>query len=207
MAFSARFFRVISSVVFLTACATESPLPSISQLLLTPSTVTIVAGQSTQLIAAVTTSPAGSSFKVSWTTADSASATVDSTGLVLGKAEAEVSICATATPDGGGSSMKRCATVFVMPTTSCPGLNGSLIPALDSIHVGDVVHFQIPAAQLAGRNAGEIRWTVDYPAVATIDSLTGALTATSVGGTDVIATDPLASSPCPHQWNAIVIVH
>ena len=183
-------------------------MPSVSQVFVTPSSATIAAGQSLPLIAAVTMSPTGSSYKVSWSSADSLSASVDSTGLVLGKAASPgVSICATATSGSNSSSVKGCATVVVMPPIPCPGPNGSLIPALDSIHVGDVVQFQIPAAQRAGRAANEIRWSVDHPATATIDSLTGALTATSAGGTNVIATDPLVTSPCPHQWNAIVIVH
>jgi hypothetical protein len=74
------------------------------------------------------------------------------------------------------------------------------------LRVGDTGQYKIPASQLSGRNAGEIRWTVDYPAIVRIDSLTGVFTTLSVGGTDVIATDPVLESPCPHLWHAIVIV-
>jgi hypothetical protein len=68
------------------------------------------------------------------------------------------------------------------------------------------MQFQIPAAQLAGRSPNEIRWTLDFPATAKIDSLTGVMTAVGPGGTDVIATDVLLTSPCPHEWRATVLV-
>ena len=196
------------AIALLTACTYESTSPSVTQVQVTPATLTIATGQSSQLTAAINTAPPSSGYRMSWTSADSTSASVDSTGLVLGKtASPGVAICATAIATGMTSGMKGCATVTVSPSMLCPGPAGSLIPANDTLHIGDIAQFQIPAAQLAGRNANEVRWTADVPATATVDSMTGLVTAKGIGGTNIFANDPVATSPCPHQWHAIVIVH
>ena len=101
--------------------------------------------------------------------------------------------------------MKSCATVMVSPSV-CTSPPGSLIPSADTMHVGEVVHFQIPAAQLAGRDPTLIRCKIDSTAVARVDSLTGVVTALSIGPADVLATDPSTTSPCPRDWRAPVVV-
>lgn len=203
-----RFFRFAFAAVLLAACAPTSPKPTVSTVLVAPASATISVGQWVRIVATVSTNPGGSAYSVTWTSSAAAAATVDSTGLVAGvSASPGVSICAIASAGDLGSGVRSCATVVVSPAPICPGPTGALIPAADTMHVGDKVQFQIPAAQLAGRGANEIHWTVDVPATATIDSLTGFVTAVSVGSTDVIATDPLLSSPCPHEWQARAIVH
>jgi uncharacterized protein YjdB len=190
------------------ACDSTSPKPSISQVLIAPGTATISTGQSVRIVATVSTNPIGSVYALTWTTSNPAAATVDSTGLALGiSASPAVSICATATTGSVSSEVGTCATLTVTPAPSCPGPTGILTPAADTMHVGDVFQFQIPAAQLTGRSPNEIRWTSDFAAAARVDSLTGVVTAVSAGGTDVIATDVLLTSPCPHEWRAMVVVH
>ena len=204
---SARFVRLVLATAFLAGCAPTSPKTSIVQLLVAPVTATVSVGQSVRLVATVTTNPGGRAYALTWTSSDADAASVDSTGLAEGMAASPaVSICATATAGSVSADVQACATLVVSPAPACFGPSGSLIPSVDTLHVGDVAQFQIPAAQLVGRDAGEIRWTVDYPATASIDSLTGVVTAVSVGGTDVMATDPLLTSPCPHDWRAVVIV-
>jgi hypothetical protein len=75
------------------------------------------------------------------------------------------------------------------------------------MHVGDVAQFQIPATQLSGRIPGQIRWSVDNPAPASVDSLTGVVTAVSAGTTNVRAVYLPLSPPCPHEWRAAIVVH
>lgn len=199
---------LIAAMAAIAACEPTSPRPSIRQVLVAPGTATISAGQTVRIVATVSTNPTGSAYAVTWTSSNSAAATVDSTGLTLGiSASPAVSICAIATTGSASSEVGSCATLTVSPAPLCPGPTGSLIPSADTMHVGDVMHFQIPAAQLAGRSTNEIRWTVDFPATARIDSLTGVVTAMGAGGTDVIATDVLLTSPCPHEWRATVLVH
>jgi uncharacterized protein YjdB len=194
-------------VALIAACETTSPRPTIGAVLLAPDTATISIGQSVRIVATVNTNPNGSAFDLAWATSDPSKATVDSTGLIHGISAGQVSICVTATSGGGNSSVKSCASLTVYPNPLCPGPDGQLVPSIDSMHVGDVAQFQIPAAQMTGRTAGEIRWSVDNPAPAKIDSLSGVVTAVSPGSTNVIATDPLVGSPCPHLWRAMVLVH
>ena len=204
---SIRFFRLGLAAGLLAGCAPTSPKPAVSTVAVTPDVSTISVGQSVRIVATVSTNPSGSAYAVAWTTSDAAAAVVDSTGLVFGVAASPgVSICATASTGNVSSDVTGCARIVVQPTPVCFGPSGSLIPSVDTLHVGEVAQFQIPAAQLSGRDPGEIRWTVDQPATAGIDSLTGVVTARSVGGTDVVATDQLSTSPCPHDWRAIVIV-
>jgi uncharacterized protein YjdB len=204
---SIRRFRLAFVTAFLAGCAPTSPTPSILQVQVAPGTGTISPGQSLRIVATVTTNPSGGAYAVTWTSSNAQAASVDSTGLALGVAASPaVSICATASSGNARSNVQACATLVVQPVPVCSGPTGSLTPAADTMHVGDVAHFQIPAAQLSGRSPSEIRWTVDFPATAGIDSLTGVVTAVAVGGTDVIATDPLLTSPCPHVWKAVVIV-
>ena len=105
------------------------------------------------------------------------------------------------------SGIRSCATLTVQPPLVCPGPTGILIPSADTMRVGDVTQFQIPAAQASGRSPNEIRWTMDNPAPAKVYSLTGIVTAVSAGSTNVKATDLLVGSPCPHEWRAAVFVH
>jgi uncharacterized protein YjdB len=194
--------------VSIAACSPTSPMPSVSQVLMAPGSATISVGQSVRIVATVSTSPSGSTYAVTWTTSDAAAAIVDSTGLAVGiAASPAVSICATASTGSASSGIRSCATLTVQPPLVCPGPAGVLIPSADSMSVGDVVQFQIPAAQASGRSPNEIRWTVDNPAPARVDSSTGIVTAVSAGNTNVKATDLLLGSPCPHEWRAAVFVH
>ncbi len=201
---SYRLLRIPLAVVFVAGCDSMAPKASISQVVVAPGSATISTGESIHLNATVTAVPASSRFAMQWTSSDIA-ATVDSNGVVLGMSSSPgVSICATASD--AGSSMKSCATVIVSPSQPCPGPAASLIPSLDSMRVGDVVQFQIPSAQLAGRSTTQIRWALDNTAPARVDSLSGVVTALSSGGANLSATDGNSAAPCPHQWRAIVVV-
>jgi uncharacterized protein YjdB len=207
MARSTRIFGLALAAGLLAGCEPTSPAPQILQVLVAPGTATISQGETLRMVSTVTTNPPGSPYSVTWTTSDAQAASVDSTGLVLGvDPRPGVSICATASTEDLSSNMMACATLVVQAAPVCNGPDGTLIPATDTLHVGDVAQFQIPAGQMSGRTANEIRWTLDFTATASIDSVTGVVTAVSVGATHVIATDRLETSPCPHAWRAVVIV-
>ena len=214
MAHSLRTFGLALAAGLLAGCEATSPKPSIPQVPsilhvnVDPGTATISRGGTVRFAANVTTNPTGGAYSVTWTTSDAAAVSIDSTGLAVGLAPAPgVSICATVTTGNASAGVKSCATLVVDTFPVCFGPDGTLVPSGDAIRVGDVAQYQIPAAQLAGRSSSEIRWTVDYPAVATIDSLTGRVTGVSVGTSDVIATDQLSTSPCPHVWKGTVVVY
>jgi uncharacterized protein YjdB len=191
----------------LAACETSAPKPTISQVLMAPGSATISVGQSVRIVATVSTSPNGSDYALTWTTSNSAAAVVDPTGLALGISASEaVSICATASTGSVSSEVGSCARLTVSPAPLCFGPGGLLTPSADTMRVGDVVQFQIPAAQLAGRIPNQIRWSVDNSAPASVDSLTGVVTAVSAGITNVRALDLPLSPPCPHEWRANVVV-
>lgn len=197
-----------AAIAFTAACETTAPKPSISEVLVAPGNATITINQSVQIVATVSTSPSGSVYSLTWTTSDPSAATVDSTGLARGiSASGAVAICATATTGSASSDVRSCASLVVMPAPLCPGPDGQLVPSTATMNVGDAAQFQIPASQSAGRSANEIRWKVDNPVAARVDSLSGVVTAVSSGSTNVIATDPLVGSPCPHDWRAMVLVH
>jgi len=204
---AARRTMIAFATSLVAACAPTAPKASISQVLVAPGTATISVLQSVRIVATVSTSPSGSAYAVTWTSSDFGAATVDSTGLALGVAASPaVSICATASTGSVSSGVRSCATLTVSPAPLCPGPGGVLIPSADTMHVGDVVQFQIPAAQLSGRSPGQIRWSVDNPTPASVDSLTGVVIAVSAGTTNVRAVYLPLSPPCPHEWRANVLV-
>jgi len=97
-----------------------------------------------------------------------------------------------------------CGSAAVM--VPCPQAPGQLVPSSDTVGVGATALFHVSASDLALRNARQIRWSVDDPRVASVDSLTGVATATSVGVTTVRATDRLAPVSCPDSWVATIVV-
>jgi uncharacterized protein YjdB len=202
-------YRVLlPAIAVVAACAPTSPRPSVSEVLMAPSSATISVGQSVRIVATVSTSPGGSAYTLTWTTSDATAANVDSTGLAVGVSSSPgVSICATARTGSASSNVRSCSTLTVSPALLCPGPGGVLIPSADTMHVGDVAQFQIPAAQASGRIPGQIRWSVDNPAPASVDSLTGVVTAVSAGTTNVRAVYLPLSPPCPHEWRAAIVVH
>jgi hypothetical protein len=90
-------------------------------------------------------------------------------------------------------------------TVVCPAPARNLIPSADTMRVGDVMQFQIPAAELAEQNTRQIRWTTDNFQVASADSLSGSVRALGVGITSARAIDRLVAS-CPNTWVATVLV-
>ena len=88
----------------------------------------------------------------------------------------------------------------------CPKPSGHLLPSSDTVSVGATALFQVSASDLAIRNPRQIRWSVDDPRVARVDSLTGVATAISVGVSTVRATDRLAPVSCPDSWVATIMV-
>ena len=207
----ARVFSLAVCAVIVASCALErldvpqSP-KKLFDVTITPDSSAIAVGMTLQMTATVSHNTTNAAYSLVWTSSDSTKAPVDSAGLVRGKAASPgVAICATASGPGA-PAVENCATVIVMPSPQCPGPTGSLTPSVDTLRVGDVVQFQIPPAQLSGRTPGEIRWTLSNYASASIDSLTGIVTAVSAGAAGVKATDPVAASPCPHEWLATVVV-
>jgi hypothetical protein len=97
-------------------CPCGPPHPLIESVLVAPDTATITVGQTLRMTVTVRES-ADSTYSVAWSSSNATGASVDSTGLVTGKAASPgVAICATASSQG--ASVENCATVIVQPAPS-----------------------------------------------------------------------------------------
>jgi hypothetical protein len=77
-----------------------------------PTNDTIEVGMTVQMVDTITNNPTNATFAVSWRSSDTTKATVNSTGLVLGKAVSSgVAICATVVDVG--FDVESCATLNV----------------------------------------------------------------------------------------------
>ena len=154
----------------------------VSLVRVTPSTVSIIAGATTQLVAQAL--DAGSEVvegrPVIWATSNDAIATVTSTGLVTGVAAGTTNI--TATIDGVvGSSV---LTVQPVPVASV-----TLTPSSEALIVGQQLQLtatprDAASLPLSGR---AVSWSSSAPATASVSS-TGVVTALSQGTATITAT-------------------
>jgi uncharacterized protein YjdB len=148
----------------------------------TPASPTLTAlGAALQLVAEVR-EPGGASvggIRFTWTSAQPAVATVDSTGLVTAVANGTVQITATAPGGASGSTVVTVSQVAVsitMPTRYAAGIPATwtqLAEALDSN--GYVIEGQA------------FTWASLNPAIATMDASTGFVTCVGVGQVVIVA--------------------
>lgn len=94
-------------------------IPNLAYIKVSPTNATIDVGMTVQLVDTITNNPTDTTFAVAWSSLDTTKATVNSTGLVLGKAvSAGVAICATILDHGYDEA--NCATVIVQPIPPPP---------------------------------------------------------------------------------------
>jgi hypothetical protein len=105
--------RSPTETVIGTCCA-----PYSISLLVRPMNATIAVGITIQMSDTISNNPSNLAYSVWWNSSDTTKATVDSTGLVRGKAASPgIAICATAVR-AGFASVENCATVTVQPAPS-----------------------------------------------------------------------------------------
>ena len=143
-----------------------------------PATLSIEIGTGNSLSAVVTPSDADDPT-VTWTSSDGTIATVDSSGGVFGVAPGTVTITATA---NDGSGVFGTATVTVRPAVT--SVTVTLSSA--SVMVGGTVNATATVAPV-GANPG-VGWSSSDTSVATVDPISGVVTAVAVGSADIIAT-------------------
>jgi hypothetical protein len=86
--------------------------PSLVEMSVSPRTASIAVGMTVQMADTITT-PTTVTFAITWSSSNPTQASVDSTGVVTGKAVSTgVAICAEASKAGYGNS-RACGTVFV----------------------------------------------------------------------------------------------
>jgi hypothetical protein len=90
-----------------------------------------------------------------------------------------------------------------VPTEPCPRPAFSLLPATDSVAVGDTIRFA-PGPQLA-LDHGVIGWTSSNPLVAAVDE-SGLAVAVSRGSAQIGAIDGGSPVSCPDRWYGTLMV-
>jgi alpha-tubulin suppressor-like RCC1 family protein/uncharacterized protein YjdB len=152
----------------------------------TPATSALKIGESTTLSAA-TLDDAGNALTgrvVRWSTSAPNVATVDSaTGIVRAVGVGAATVSATSEGKSGSASIVVTAPVIPVATVS-------VFTALDTVEAYDVIALQAVTRDAQGGvlTGRVIRWTSSNPAVATVDSVSGALTGLDRGTVTVTAT-------------------
>lgn len=176
----------------------NAPIVDVYNVTVTPTTVALNVGETFQLAANVQPENA-TDQSVSWFSNNPAIATIDSTtGLVTAVGAGEVDVTVV-TNDGGYR-----ASAIITVTGSAPIINVynvSISPASVNLNVGET--FQL-AANVQPANATDqgVSWFSNNPNIATIDPLTGRVTAVGAGAVDVT----VVTSDGGYRASAIIYV-
>ena len=130
-----------------------------------------------------------------WTSSDTSKATVDSLGVVTGKATGTVNIIVTSTVD-----TTKADTVAM--TVLIQAVTGVSITGDGSIWVGNTSTF---SATVIGTAPQTVIWSSSDPDIATVDSL-GVVTTVSVGEVDIKATSTADTTKTAKKTIAIIPV-
>ncbi len=141
---------------------------------ITPATLTVAVKTTSQLLASVSPSNA-SNQKVSWSSSNTTIATVDSTGLITTVAKGTATI--TATSLDGGNKSSTCALTVVVPVTGV-----TISPATVNIEIGATTQLTATIAPADASNKN-IFWRSSNAAIA---SVVGGLVTGIASGTATI---------------------
>jgi alpha-tubulin suppressor-like RCC1 family protein len=192
---------VAAAVIFLTACGGDSvspagnnnnpppppppPAAAISAIELSPATAQVVVGQ-TRALVAKPRDVAGTELTgrpLTWTSSAGSIATVDANGIVTGVSAGT----ATISVQGEGKTANAAITVNA---AGVPVATVTVSPALDTVEAYDpkTLTAVLRDAQNNVLTGRVVRWTSSNTAVATIDSVTGALLGIDRGTVTITAT-------------------
>jgi uncharacterized protein YjdB len=159
---------------------TVDPKPAVLSVTLTSPPAALIAGTTAQLNAVVNVT-GGAVTDLTWTTSNSAAATVSPSGLVTAVAAGSAIITATSVADPTKSAA---ATIRIDATAIV--LNVTIGPATLSLTVGATG--QLDATVTVGNNASQaVVWSTSNAAAATVDQ-TGKVTAVAAGSATIRAT-------------------
>ncbi|MEP6493906.1 MAG: hypothetical protein ABJF01_14590 [bacterium] len=86
----------------------------------------------------------------------------------------------------------------------CPKPPDLTVPAVETVGVGAVVNFAVPASQV--RAGGRIQWSSNLKTVATVPLDVGRATAQGVGSAIIMAVDLNTAPNCPDFWQGVLVV-
>jgi uncharacterized protein YjdB len=175
--------------------------PVVTTVTVAPTSASVVAGATTPLVATVKDQNGNvmTGQTVTWTTSNSAAATVNSAGLVTGVAAGSATITATSSGKTGTSAITVTAAIPVVTTVTVAPTSASVVAGATTPLVATVKD------QLGNVMTGQtVTWTTNNSAAATVNSsglVTGVaagsatITATSSGksGTSAITVTPVSS--------------
>ena len=164
-----------------TAAITVTVVP-VAAVTVSPASATIAVGGTRQL-SAVTKDSAGGTLTgrvVTWSSSNTAVATVNSSGLVTGVAAGSATITATSEGKSGTAAI----TVIVVPVASV-----TVSPAAATIVVGGTQQLSAVTKDSAGNtlNGRVVTWSSSNPAVATV-SASGLVSGVAAGSASITAT-------------------
>ena len=166
------------------SASTVTPAP-VSTVTVTPASPSVVAGATQQLTA--TTKDASNNVltgrTVTWSSSNTAFATVDANGLVTAVAAGSATITATSEGKIGTSTITVTATPVAVATVTVSPTSASIVTGATQ----QLTATTLDAAgnTLAGRSVG---WTSDATPVATVNASTGLVTAVGPGTATITAT-------------------
>ena len=179
--------HLLSACVLAAACGGDSTGPAVETVTVSASTDQITVGETLQFSATAKDASGAtvSGEKVSWTSSNTALATVDSTGLVTGVAAGNVSITALV----GG--VPGSAPLVVLPNTCEGAITVSLQPGEHAVY-GPTDCLILPSGALLDRYRVSLVRTMETGTDG--DVVTGALKATALG-VSVTAAPQAAGAP------------
>ena len=188
---SGRFFKAAVSAIlmvsFLAACGPEEPVPTdvaVSSVSVSPATLSLVAGDTSNLTATV--SPSNATDKtVRWSSSNSFVASVDN-GKVTAVAEGSANI--TATAGGKSATCEVTVSAKIIPVTDI-----SIEQASVSIEVGETTKLTAMVSPSDATNA-TVTWSSSDQTIATVDN--GTVSAIKEGTAIITATAGDKSATC-----------
>ena len=175
--------------VYLTSCAVNCPVTAIT---VNPTTLSLVKGATSLLTSTVTTSGTGCNNTVTWSSSNTAVATVTSGGVVTAFSAGSATITATANADA--TKKATCAVTVTCPAITSVTLNQT---TANFDAPGGTVQLSATVAPSTACNLS-VNWTTSNAAVATVDA-TGKVTTLTSGNATITATsasDASKSASC-----------
>ena len=178
-----------------TASLTVLPAPpSVTAVTVSPTTVSLGAGQ-TQSLAPTVTQPTGATAAtVTYGTTDPAVATVSVAGVITGVAPGTATITVTASAPGSATYSAASSSTTVAVTVLPPAINGVTVsPTSATIAVGLTQALTPTVTQPVGAATASVTYSSSVPGVATV-SATGVVTAVASGTATITVTATAAAN-------------